>query len=128
MASRKPQEVPMTKPKSKTKVATRSAAPKARKNKSRTRSAAPASKAAGRPDTKHARIVAMLRAPGGATIAAIMTAMEWQQHSVRGFLAGVVRKKLGLNLVSEPTDKGRVYRIKDGTASSAASNRAKQAA
>jgi hypothetical protein len=128
MASRKPQEVPMTKPKSKTKVATRSAAPKARKNKSRTRSAAPASKAAGRPDTKHARIVAMLRAPGGATIAAIMTATEWQQHSVRGFLAGVVRKKLGLNLVSEPTDKGRVYRIKDGTASSAASNRAKQAA
>jgi hypothetical protein len=128
MASRKPQEVPMTKPKSKTKVATRSAAPKARKNKSRTRSAAPASKAAGRPDTKHARIVAMLRAPGGATIAAIMTATEWQQHSVRGFLAGVVRKKLGLNLVSEPTDKGRVYRIKDGTTSSAASNRAKQAA
>ena len=118
----------MTRPKSKTKVATRSAAPKARKNKSRTRSAAPASKAAGRPDTKHARIVAMLRAPGGATIAAIMTATEWQQHSVRGFLAGVVRKNLGLNLVSEPTDKGRVYRIKDGTASSAASNRAKQAA
>src|SRR5258707_3526617 len=34
-----------------------------------------------------------------------------QQHSVRGFLAGVVRKKLGLNLVSEQTDKGRVYRI-----------------
>jgi Protein of unknown function (DUF3489) len=128
MASRKPQEVPMTKPKSKTKVATRSAAPKARKNKSRTRSAAPASKAAGRPDTKHARIVAMLRAPGGATIAAIMTATEWQQHSVRGFLAGVVRKKLGLNLVSEPTDKGRVYRIKDGTTWSAASGRAKQAA
>jgi hypothetical protein len=58
----------------------------------------------------------------------IMTATEWQQHSVRGFLAGVVRKKLGLNLVSEPTDKGRVYRIKDGTASSAASNHAKQAA
>jgi hypothetical protein len=70
----------------------------------------------------------MLRAPGGTTIAAIMTATEWQQHSVRGFLAGVVRKKLGLNLVSEPTDKGRVYRIKDGTTWSAASGRAKQAA
>jgi hypothetical protein len=47
---------------------------------------------------------------------------------VRGFLAGVVRKKLGLNLVSEQTDKGRVYRIKDGKPSSAAADRVKQAA
>jgi hypothetical protein len=66
-----------------------------------------------RPDTKHARIIAMLRAPAGTTVAAIMTATDWQQHSVRGFLAGVIRKKLGLNLVSEQADKGRVYRIKD---------------
>jgi hypothetical protein len=43
-------------------------------------------------------------------------------------LAGVVRKKLGLNLVSEQTDKGRVYRIRDGKASSAAAERNKQAA
>jgi hypothetical protein len=70
----------------------------------------------------------MLRAPAGATIAAMMAATEWQQHSVRGFLAGVIRKKLGLNLVSEQTDKGRVYRIRDGKASPAAMNRAKQAA
>jgi hypothetical protein len=47
-----------------------------------------------------------------------MATTEWQQHSVRGFLAGVVRKKLCLNLVSEQTDKGRIYRIKDGKASS----------
>jgi hypothetical protein len=70
----------------------------------------------------------MLRAPAGATIAALMAATEWQQHSVRGFLAGVARKKLGLNLVSEQTDKGRVYRIKDGKVSSTAVDRVKQAA
>jgi hypothetical protein len=43
----------------------------------------------------------------------MMAATEWQQHSVRGFLAGVIRKKLGLNLVSEASDDGRIYRIKD---------------
>jgi hypothetical protein len=57
-----------------------------------------------------------------------MTVTDWQQHSVRGFLASVIRKKLGLNLVSEQTDKGRVYRIKDGKASPAAADWAKQAA
>ena len=109
----------MTKSTSKTKVATRSAARKISTRKSRPRSAPVPSKPTARPDTKHARIIAMLRAPAGATIAAIITATEWQQHSVRGFLAGVVRKKLGLNLISEVTDKDRVYRIKDSKASSA---------
>jgi hypothetical protein len=116
----------MNNPKSKTKVATRSAARKISKGKSRTRPVS--SKSAVRPDTKHAHIIAVLRAPAGTTIAAIMAATDWQQHSVRGFLAGVVRKKLGLNLVSEQTDKGRVYRIKDGKASSVAADRAKRAA
>ena len=113
----------MTKPKTKPKAATRSTARKTAKPASRKRS-----RSAAGPDTKHARIIAMLRMPTGATIAAIMTVTDWQQDSVRGFLAGVVRKKLGLNLVSEPTEKGRVYRIKDVKASPAAANRAKQAA
>ena len=117
----------MIKPKSKPKAAARSTSRSTSKSKTRTRSAPSSSKTGIRPDTKHARIIAMLRAPGGTTIAAIMTATDWQQHSVRGFLAGVVRKKLGLNLVSEQTDKGRVYRIKDGKATSTA-GRVKQAA
>src|SRR5205807_3404688 len=92
------------------------------------RSAPAASKSPARSATKHDRIIAMLRTSAGATITSLVTATEWRQHSVRGFLAGVVRKKLGLNLVSEQTDKGRVYRIKDGKASSATVDRAKQAA
>ena len=115
----------MTKTKSKISAAARSTTRKAGKPKSRVRST-PTLTATGKPNTKHTRIVAMLRSPGGATIASIMTATEWQQHSVRGFLAGVVRKKLGLNLISEVTDKGRVYRIRDGKGSSAAA--VKQAA
>jgi hypothetical protein len=117
----------MTKPKSKLKAAARSTSRSTSKSRSRTR-LAPFSKTAMRPETKHARILAMLRMPAGTTIAAIMTVTDWQQHSVRGFLAGVVRKKLGLNLVSEQADKGRVYRIKDGKASSATVDPVKQAA
>ena len=110
----------MTKPKSKAKTTPRSSTPKTGKPRPRARSATVSPKTATRPATKHARVIAMLRSPGGTTIAAIMTATYWQQHSVRGFLAWVVRKKLGLNLVSEQSAKGRVYRIKDGKGSAAA--------
>ena len=64
-----------------------------------------------RADSKQAQVLAMLRRKQGTTIAAVMQATGWQPHSVRGFLAGVVRKKLGLTLVSEKTSEARVYRI-----------------
>jgi hypothetical protein len=71
-----------------------------------------------RSNTKQAQVLAMLQRPKGATIEAIMQATGWRQHSVRGFLAGVVRKRLGLDLQSEREEGGRVYRIGERTVSS----------
>ena len=75
--------------------------------------------------SKQARVIEMLQSPTGMTIAAMMKETGWQQHSVRGFLAGVVRKKLKLKLNSKKIDGSRVYRV-DGADSAKPSGRSKR--
>ena len=66
-----------------------------------------------RAGTKQARLIEMLRAPDGATIAEIAQATGWQPHTVRGAIAGALKKKLQLAVTSEKADgRGRVYRIR----------------
>ncbi|CAM4201980.1 DUF3489 domain-containing protein [Palleronia rufa] len=75
-----------------------------------TEDAAPKARAP-RVGTKQATLIAMLRAPDGATIAEIMAATGWQSHTVRGAMSGALKKKLGLNITSEKIEgRGRVYR------------------
>jgi hypothetical protein len=84
--------------------------PKAqRKAKSRaSRTAAPRT----RDGSKQAQLIAMLRRAKGATVDEIAEALSWQPHTVRGAIAGALKKKLGLDVTSEMDEKrGRIYRI-----------------
>ncbi len=78
--------------------------------------------------SKQDRVITMLRSPNGTTIAAMMKATGWQQHSVRGFLAGVVRKKLKLNLDSKKIDGSRFYSIKGAGGNKASARQSKRRA
>ena len=65
-----------------------------------------------REGTKQAQLITMLSRTKGATINEIAEALEWQPHTVRGAMAGALKKKLGLDVTSEKDDKrGRIYRI-----------------
>ena len=65
-----------------------------------------------REGTKQALLIEMLKRPKGATIDEIVTATGWQSHTVRGAMAGALKKKLGLTIASEKVEtRGRVYRI-----------------
>ena len=78
------------------------------------------------PGSKQSRVIAMLQSPQGATIAAMMKATAWQQHSVRGFLAGVVRKRLKMKLSSKKVDGNRVYQIAGGNGGKSAPRQSKR--
>ena len=65
-----------------------------------------------RTDSKQAKLIAMLKRSDGATIADIVKALDWQPHTVRGAIAGALKKRLGLKVESEKEgERGRVYRI-----------------
>lgn len=127
----------MTKAKSKSPVAPRSKGGRKNTNKNATAQRArgkhllakkvlPASHQP-RSGTKQDIVLRMLRASSGATIADMMRATGWQQHSVRGFLAGVVRKKLKLDLISEPAEAGRIYRLMSDAVSVTQAKKARSA-
>ena len=87
------------------------AKPNGRKRTARRSDAAPQT-------SKTNQVLKLLRRAKGGSVAEIATATGWQTHSVRGFLSGTVKKKMGLNVVSEKGPKGmRRYRIaEDGAA------------
>ena len=77
--------------------------------------------------SKQSQVIAMLQSPTGTTIAAMMKATGWQQHSVRGFLAGVVRKRLKLKLDLKLMHDERFYRLASGPNTSLGTLQAKRA-
>jgi hypothetical protein len=65
------------------------------------------------PTVNPPRVIGLLQRPEGATIDQMANAMGWQRHTVRGLISGALKKKLGLDIVSEKTDRGRFYRISE---------------
>lgn len=78
------------------------------KPQSRSEADAPA---AARAHSKAAAIIALLRRDGGATLEEMMATTGWQKHSVRGFMAGALKKRHGLTVTSVKTGQGRSYRV-----------------
>jgi hypothetical protein len=80
----------------------------ARKRKIQTKAKAQGTRAS----SKQAQLIEMLKRPDGATIEEIVKKFDWQAHTVRGAIAGALKKKLGLDVRSEKDDaRGRVYRL-----------------
>ena len=89
-------------------------------SKKATRSAVPAARSVAKTSasesSKQSQLITLLSSPAGGTVAQMMSLTGWQAHSVRGVVSGILRKKLGLNVVAEarPSDGARVYRIAVG--------------
>src|SRR5437588_7984186 len=66
--------------------------------------------------SKQAQVIGLLRRPEGATVEEVASAMGWQRHTVRGLISGALKKKLGLEVISEQSERGRLYRIAEGEA------------
>src|SRR5688500_15582262 len=101
-------------PRSRTKNSSkpRAAVKRSVKAKSKTRPAPISPTLTPRENTKQAKLITMLRRPGGATIADLAKATGWQRHTVRGAISGALKKKLGLTVMSAKAEDGeRVYRI-----------------